>query len=334
MSSSFRRLFLLVAICLAGSGTALAQSHDAAKPAPLGPGVNKGNIDNFGGSHYYYFYAGPGHIDIDFAFKEMGMLGQPFRQSLDIDFIREDGQLGAHNSLTSFGTIERGHMDGDIDHRQKFTMVVTAQKGLVKLGGYYEIALKGAVSFEGATASGNVAPQQSEALVTPGGPLVQPAGPLVQPAGPLVTPGDPLVQPGGPLVKQVGPLLVSELPKEVRVTLPADVLFDFDKAIIRGDAVPALQQAAAMIREKRRGKVVVEGHTDSKGGDAYNMRLSQARAEAVESWLIRNGGFESRDFSTVAFGARRPMAPNTTQDGRDNPDGRQRNRRVELVIAK
>ena len=337
MPALARHLFSLAAACLFCLGicaAALAQSQDAAKPTPLGPGVNKGNIDNMGGSHYYYFYAGPGHVDIDFAFKEMGMLGQPFRQSLDIDLYREDGQLGAHNSLVSVGKIERGHTDGDLDRRQKFTVVVTAQKGLVRLGGYYEVAVKGAVSFEGATAGGDVAPQGSQALVNPGGPLVQPVGPLVQPVGPLVQPVGPLVQPVGPLVRQVGPLIVSEQPKEMRVTLPADVLFDFDKATIRADAVPALQQAAAMIREKRHGQIVVEGHTDSKGGDEYNMKLSKARAEAVEAWLVRNGGFATRDFAAIAFAARRPVAPNAKPDGSDDPDGRQRNRRVELVIPR
>jgi hypothetical protein len=177
MRSSIRGLVIVLAIillCLGVNTGALAQSHDAAKPTPLGPGVNKGNIDNFGGSHHYYFYAGPGHADIDFAFKEMGLMGQPFRQSLDVDFYREDGQSAAHNTLVSFGKIERGHIDGDFDHRQKFTVVITAQKGAIRLGGYYEIGAKGAVSFDGPTIGGSIRRQESDTLVKPGGLLVKP----------------------------------------------------------------------------------------------------------------------------------------------------------------
>ena len=56
-----------------------AQSTDPNHPAPLGPGVNRGNVDNSGKGHTFYFYAGPGHIDVDMAFEEMGLFGAPLR---------------------------------------------------------------------------------------------------------------------------------------------------------------------------------------------------------------------------------------------------------------
>lgn len=77
---------------------------------------------------------------------------------------------------------------------------------------------------------------------------------------------------------------------EVRVSLPADVLFDFDKADIRTDAAQALAQLATVIRAYPSGRVELEGHTDSKGDDAYNQRLSLRRAESVKRWLAEREG--------------------------------------------
>jgi outer membrane protein OmpA-like peptidoglycan-associated protein len=176
---------------------------------------------------------------------------------------------------------------------------------------------------------------QPSPLVQPSGPSVQPSGPLVQPSGPLVQPSGPLVQPSGPLVRSGTALLtVNETEREIRVSLSADVLFDFDKSNIRPDAAQALEQLATVIRQRSHGIVRIEGHTDSKGTNSYNQRLSKARARAVEDWLVHKDGFRPGLFATEGFAARRPVAPNAKPDGRDDPEGRQRNRRVELVIAK
>jgi hypothetical protein len=82
------------------------------------------------------------------------------------------------------------------------------------------------------------------------------------------------------------PLLVTETATEIRVELAADILFDFDKYDIRPSAQNALTQPAALIRERNGGIVRVEGHTDSKGGDAYNDRPSLRRAAAVRARLM------------------------------------------------
>jgi outer membrane protein OmpA-like peptidoglycan-associated protein len=126
---------------------------------------------------------------------------------------------------------------------------------------------------------------------------------------------------------------VKEGPKEVRIELPADILFDFDKFDIRPGAQPALHQAGDIIR-RARGSVQVEGHTDGKGAPAYNQKLSEQRADAVRRWLAEREGLGKTKFATRGFGASRPVAPNTLPDGSDDPDGRQRNRRVEIVFAK
>ncbi len=128
--------------------------------------------------------------------------------------------------------------------------------------------------------------------------------------------------------------MVNETPQEMRLTLAADVLFDFDKATIRPDAAAALHQVAAIIREKSHGTVRIEGHTDAKGTAGYNQRLSERRAASVEGWLVDKEGFTPAGFATQGLGAARPVAPNRKPDGSDDPAGRQRNRRVELIISK
>lgn len=114
---------------------------------------------------------------------------------------------------------------------------------------------------------------------------------------------------------------------EVRVALPADVLFDFDKADIRPDAASALAQLATLIRAYP-GRAELEGHTDAKGDDAYNQRLSLRRAEAVKGWLTQREGIAADRLATRGAGESRPVASN------EDEAGRQKNRRVEVVIHK
>ena len=129
-------------------------------------------------------------------------------------------------------------------------------------------------------------------------------------------------------------LQVKETETEIRIELAADVLFDFDKADIRPDAQNALKQAADIVRDKAKGTVRVEGHTDGKGSESYNQKLSDRRANSVKDWFVKKEGLKNVKFSTRGFGAKNPVAPNTKTDGSDDPEGRQKNRRVEIVIGK
>lgn len=115
---------------------------------------------------------------------------------------------------------------------------------------------------------------------------------------------------------------------EVKVDLPADVLFNFDKADVRSDAAAALGRLATVIRGYPGGRVEIEGHTDSKGNAAYNQKLSERRAEAVKRWLAEREGIAADRLGTRGAGASRPVADNSTDAGR------QKNRRVEVVIQK
>jgi outer membrane protein OmpA-like peptidoglycan-associated protein len=133
---------------------------------------------------------------------------------------------------------------------------------------------------------------------------------------------------------KVEDLVVKENDTEVRVELAADVLFDFDKADLLPRAEETLTKAAEFITQRSHGGVVrIEGHTDGKGSDSYNQKLSARRAASVRQWFEGHGLKETR-FSTEGFGAKRPVAPNTHPDGSDDPEGRQKNRRVEIVIRK
>ena len=119
---------------------------------------------------------------------------------------------------------------------------------------------------------------------------------------------------------------------EIYVPLPADTLFDFDKAEVLPGAEANLSTLAELIG-KTEGPVRLVGHTDAKGDDAYNQALSERRAAAVQAWLQAHGVADGR-LQAQGRGASEPVAPNQRPDGRDNPDGRAKNRRVEAIIPK
>ena len=101
------------------------------------------------------------------------------------------------------------------------------------------------------------------------------------------------------------------------------VNFDFDKSNIRPDAAEILSEAARILGEEPDVRVSVDGHTDARGTDAYNERLSERRAQAVVERLERLGISPSR-LQPQGFGESRPVASNDTEEGRAQ------NRRVEL----
>ena len=127
---------------------------------------------------------------------------------------------------------------------------------------------------------------------------------------------------------------IRETPTDVRINLQADLLFDFDKWSLRHEADAALRKAAEIIRKYPDSEVLVEGHTDGKGTEKYNQRLSERRAASVKDWLVKNGRIEPKRIVTKGWGMTKPIAANKKPDGSDNPEGRQKNRRVEIVVRK
>jgi outer membrane protein OmpA-like peptidoglycan-associated protein len=137
------------------------------------------------------------------------------------------------------------------------------------------------------------------------------------------------------LAGKISDLKVRETSTEIKIELAADVLFDFDKSTLRPTARDALHQAASIIHDNAKGTTVrIDGYTDSKGSDPYNQRLSDRRAESVRNWFVTKEGLKDVNFATKGYGAKNPVAPNTKPDGSDDPDGRQKNRRVEITVKK
>ena len=106
----------------------------------------------------------------------------------------------------------------------------------------------------------------------------------------------------------------------------SDVLFDTGKYTLRPGAREKLARLSGIILSHPGLKIEVEGHTDSVGGDAYNQKLSESRAAAVQQYLVGNG-LDPNNVSAKGFGKTMPVASN------DTAAGRQQNRRVELVVS-
>ncbi len=121
--------------------------------------------------------------------------------------------------------------------------------------------------------------------------------------------------------------------RQIRIDLSADVLFDFDKYTLRPAASESLRKVAQVVSNYPGAPLAIEGHTDGKGTHAYNVTLSNNRAEAVKKWLVENGGVNASRITTQGWGETKPVAPNKKPDGSDDPDGRQKNRRVELTLT-
>jgi len=114
-------------------------------------------------------------------------------------------------------------------------------------------------------------------------------------------------------------------PVAEKVTLAADVLFDFDKAVIKPEGKSKLDDLAAKVKAINLEVVIAIGHTDSIGSDAYNQKLSVRRAESVKAYLVSKGVEPNRIY-TEGKGEKQPVASNKTADGR------QKNRRVEIEV--
>jgi outer membrane protein OmpA-like peptidoglycan-associated protein len=118
---------------------------------------------------------------------------------------------------------------------------------------------------------------------------------------------------------------------EVRIALNADVLFDFDKAELKPAAHPPLTKVLTVLKSYPKATARIEGHTDSKGDDAYNQKLSERRADSVRRYLAAQGA--TLRMSTRGWGEKKPVAPNARPDGQDDPEGRSKNRRVEITLT-
>ncbi|HET9993422.1 MAG TPA: OmpA family protein [Kofleriaceae bacterium] len=113
---------------------------------------------------------------------------------------------------------------------------------------------------------------------------------------------------------------------EKKIELKQTVFFDFNKATIKSVSFALLNEVAQAMTDNPKIKVEVQGHTDSVGNDAFNLKLSQSRAESVRTYLIKRGVSSDRMVPT-GYGENVPIADNRTEAGRSQ------NRRVEFVIT-
>lgn len=153
-----------------------------------------------------------------------------------------------------------------------------------------------------------------------------------QKPGEIQKPRDTWQQPGDIQVpKGIQAVRTEEAKCTRRFLVGSDALFEFDKATLTPDAEETLKALVPLLAKAGKHPATVEGHTDSKGADAYNQTLSEKRALAVKDWLVAQGALAAST-PTQGWGERRPVAPNAKPDGSDDPMGRQKNRRVEVLV--
>lgn len=132
------------------------------------------------------------------------------------------------------------------------------------------------------------------------------------------------------IIKKNGNISVRDSGRGSVLSIASDVLFNFDSAQLSAKAEANLNDIATIINEIPEGVVKVVGHTDEKGTDQYNLKLSKSRAQSVAEFLVKQGVDRSR-LSPEGRGESDPVAKNKL-NGKDNPDGRQKNRRVEFIL--
>lgn len=122
------------------------------------------------------------------------------------------------------------------------------------------------------------------------------------------------------------PQPASEYYVETRPNVRLNILFDTDKSNIKPQYQSEVTKAANFLKQYPEANAIIEGHTDSRGSDAYNQALSERRAASVVQALINQHGVNPSRLSAQGFGESRPVASN------DNAEGRAQNRRVMVVI--
>ena len=129
----------------------------------------------------------------------------------------------------------------------------------------------------------------------------------------------------GPIRVAAGGLdLYEALEKDGRVAV-RNILFDTGKADIRPESDEILTEIGTMLEEHPDLSLMIEGHTDDQGEFDFNMTLSSDRAAAVKQYLVEEFGIDPERLRTIGLGQTQPV------DTNDTPEGRQQNRRVELV---
>jgi OmpA-OmpF porin, OOP family len=125
---------------------------------------------------------------------------------------------------------------------------------------------------------------------------------------------------------RLDPIQLSSVEENVTLVLN-NIFFDFDKSSLRPESFPELNRIVGVMKEKTGMEIEIAGHADATGPEPYNLDLSERRARSVVKYLADQGIAQTR-LSVIFHGESKPVAPNSTADGR------RRNRRVEFKILK
>jgi OmpA-OmpF porin, OOP family len=127
--------------------------------------------------------------------------------------------------------------------------------------------------------------------------------------------------------------LVKDMPPVEEAVVMENVYYDFDKATLKSASHASLDKLVALLNAHPAIVIELSAHTDNIGNETYNQRLSEARAQSCVDYLISKGIDRNR-LQAKGYGSSQPIAPNTYEDGRDNPEGRQMNRRTEFKVIR
>jgi OOP family OmpA-OmpF porin len=144
-------------------------------------------------------------------------------------------------------------------------------------------------------------------------------------APPPPPPAPPPPAPAPEVKQEVAPPPPAPAPKEEQgAYVFRNIYFDFNKASLKEESLPILDEVVGLLKAKPDMKMEIQGHTDSKGTAAYNLKLSDRRAASVKDYLVKNG-IASNRLTIKGYGLTKPVATNATEEGRA------KNRRVEFA---
>jgi len=157
-----------------------------------------------------------------------------------------------------------------------------------------------------------------------GGALAAPAAPAA--AAPAAAAAAAAAAPKAAAPAAAAPKAAAPAAAAAKVTYAADAFFDFDKSVLKPEGKAKLDDLTGKVKGINLEVIIAVGHTDSTGADAYNQKLSVARAEAVKAYLVSKGIEKNRVY-TEGKGEKAPVADNKTKEGQA------KNRRVEIEVV-
>ncbi len=145
-------------------------------------------------------------------------------------------------------------------------------------------------------------------------------------AAPMAAPAPAPMAAPAPAPAAAAPAAAAPAAAASKVTYAADAFFDFDKSVLKPEGKAKLDDLVSKVKGISLEVIIAVGHTDSVGTDAYNQKLSVARAEAVKAYLVSKGIEKNRVY-TEGKGKKQPVADNKTKEGQA------KNRRVEIEVV-